>query len=97
MPSVESDNTSLLFMIFASLVCSIPTPLCIRSIGVDLCSLDGLVPVGSSSKLFYFRKYFFEELEGRKRSSVIAKTAQVVWGPVSCMFSKLAEMGQVRD
>ena len=66
MPSVESDNTSLLFMIFASLVCSIPTPLRIRSIGVDLCSLDGLVSVGSSSKLFYFHKYFFEELEGRK-------------------------------
>ena len=55
MPSVESDNTSLLFMIFASLVCSLPTPLRIRYIGVDVCSMDGLVPVGSSNELFYFR------------------------------------------
>ena len=66
MPSVESDNTSLLFMIFASLVCSLPTPLRIRYIGVDVCSMDGLVPVGSSSKLFYISVcLFFEELEGR--------------------------------
>ena len=27
----------------------------------------------------------------------IAITAQVVWGPVSCMFSKQADTGQVRD
>ena len=31
------------------------SPLRIRYIGVDVCFMDGLVPVGSSSKLFYFR------------------------------------------
>ena len=69
--SVESDNTSPLFMIFASLVCSIPPPPFAFIILEWMCVFYGLVSVGSSSKLFYFRKSFFKELEGRKQSSIL--------------------------
>ena len=57
-------------MVFASLVCSITNPLHFVNNGVDVGSLDSLVPVGGSSKLFHFFKCFLGELEGRKQSSV---------------------------
>ena len=68
--SDESGNTSVLFIDLASLVSSTPTPLYILHNGVDMGSLDSLVPVGGSSKLFHFFKCFLGELEGRKQSSV---------------------------
>ena len=55
----ESGRTSFFLMVFASQVCSIPTPLNILYNGVDVHSLDSLLPEGSSSKLFYFFKVFW--------------------------------------
>ena len=50
-------------MVFASLVCSISNPLHFVNNGVDVGSLDSLVPVGGSSKLFYIYKVFLGELQ----------------------------------
>ena len=57
--SDESGTNSFFFMFFSSLVCSLTTFLHILYNWVDLGSLDSLVPVGGSSKLFYFFKVFF--------------------------------------
>ena len=80
-------------MVFASLVCSITNPLHFVNNGVDVGSLDSLVPVGGSSKLFYFFKVFFGGI--RRQETKFRKSLKLLrWCGVqyiACFLSWLAQ------